>query len=207
MNERTQSLFLAWQKEFVNCQKELVELDSVGGDGDLGIVLADGFSALAKEFSESEQTDLGKLLYAAGKLLNKTASSSMGTLLSCGFIEAGKRLKGKTAWDREALSVLVEGMAAGVEHMGKAKEGEKTFLDAIYPAARAMRDHIEESAPQMLAAASAAAMEGVQRAKQMQAVHGRLAFRGANSIGIVDPGTMAAYHFIKAMERAVCTWR
>ena len=86
MNERTQSLFLAWQKEFVNCQKELVELDSVGGDGDLGIVLADGFSALAKEFSESEQTDLGKLLYAAGKLLNKTASSSMGTLLSCGFI-------------------------------------------------------------------------------------------------------------------------
>lgn len=131
MDQKTQSLFEAWKEEFNDCRDELTELDSVGGDGDLGIVMMDGFQYLHDEITAVGENDLGKLFYTAGKLFNKAASSSMGTLLSCGFMECGKRLKGKQTLSQPDLIILVEGMAEGVERMGKAKEGEKTFLDAI----------------------------------------------------------------------------
>ena len=95
MEAKIRALFQAWKEEFIACREELESLDSVGGDGDLGIVLMDGFTYVEKELSVSTQKDLGKLFYMAGKLFNQAASSSMGTLISCGYMEIGKRLKGK----------------------------------------------------------------------------------------------------------------
>lgn len=206
MEAKIRALFQAWKEEFIACREELESLDSVGGDGDLGIVLMDGFTYVEKELSVSTQKDLGKLFYMAGKLFNQAASSSMGTLISCGYMEIGKRLKGKQVLESADLVTITEGMADGVARMGKAKEGEKTFLDAIYPALRALKATIADGDVAAWKAASEAAMMGVQRAKEMKAVHGRLAFRQSDSIGIVDPGTMAAYHWIKAIERAVEAW-
>ena len=206
MNEKTQSLFKSWEKEFTECKEELTQLDSVGGDGDLGIVMMDGFHYLYSEITKTSQEDVGKLFYMSGKIFNKAASSSMGTLISCGFMEIGKRLKGKTTFSKDDLITVVEGMADGVAHMGKAKEGEKTFLDAIYPAVRAMKESKQEDCVSMMEKATISAEEGVMKAKQMKAVHGRLAFRGEDSIGIVDPGTVAAYHFIHGIKCAVEEW-
>lgn len=206
MDQKTQSLFEAWKEEFNACRDELTELDSVGGDGDMGIVMMDGFQYLHDEITAVGENDLGKLFYTAGKLFNKAASSSMGTLLSCGFMECGKRLKGKQTLSQPDLIILVEGMAEGVERMGKAKEGEKTFLDAIYPALRAMKEHAQSDCTVMMEAAKSAARQGVINAKEMKAVHGRLAFRGEGSIGITDPGSVAAYHFVNAITSAVRKW-
>ena len=101
--------------------------------------MGDGFKAADQFVHDSMETDLGKLFYQAGKCFNNAASSSMGTLLSSGFMNIGKSLRGKTALANEELLLLVREMAAGVKQTGKAEEGEKTFLDAIYPAARSYR--------------------------------------------------------------------
>lgn len=192
-------LFESWNIIFQANVDELTRLDSVGGDGDLGIVMSDGFKAVNEFVHNSEETDLGKLFYQAGKCFNNAASSSMGTLIASGFMNIGKKLKGKTEINQEELLILVQGMAEGVQTIGKANEGEKTFLDAIYPALRAMEAELKQSANVFLKAAVEAAEEGVKAAAQMEARHGRLAFRKEASIGITDPGSVAALLYIEGI--------
>lgn len=196
-------LFDSWNTIFQENIDELTRLDSVGGDGDLGIVMGDGFKAVKEFVYSSEETDLGKLFYQAGKCFNNAASSSMGTLIASGFMNIGKKLKGKTEINQEELLILVQGMAEGVQTIGKAKEGEKTFLDAIYPALRAMEAELKQSLNVFLKAGVEAAKQGVKDATEMQARHGRLAFRKEASIGIIDPGSVAALLYVEGILKTV----
>ena len=107
-----EKLFTQWDLIFQANIETLTELDSVGGDGDLGIVMGDGFRAANQFVHDSIETDLGKLFYQAGKCFNNAASSSMGTLLSSGFMNIGKKLKGKTALANEELLLLQIGRAS-----------------------------------------------------------------------------------------------
>lgn len=196
-------LFTQWDMIFKEHVEELTRLDSVGGDGDLGIVMNDGFKAVKTFVHESNENDLGKLFYQTGKCFNNAASSSMGTLIASGFMNIGKKLKGKSELDNDELIILAEGMAEGVQAVGKAKEGEKTFLDAIYPAVRAMKAESSQQPIEFLKAGVEAADQGVKDAAQMEAMHGRLAFRKEASIGITDPGSVAAYLYIKGILKAL----
>lgn len=196
-------LFDSWNMIFQENVDELTRLDSVGGDGDLGIVMGDGFKSVKEFVYSSEEADLGKLFYQAGKCFNNAASSSMGTLIASGFMNIGKKLKGKKELEQEDLLVLVQGMAEGVQTIGKAKEGEKTFLDAIYPASRAMEAEMKQTANVCLKAGVEAAKQGVEDAAQMEARHGRLAFRKEASIGITDPGSVAALLYVEGILKTV----
>lgn len=196
-------LFDSWNMIFQENIDELTRLDSVGGDGDLGIVMGDGFKAVNEFVHNSEETDLGKLFYQAGKCFNNAASSSMGTLIASGFMNIGKKLKGKKELEQEDLLILIQGMAEGVQTIGKAKEGEKTFLDAIYPASRAMEAKMKQTANVCLKAGVEAAKQGVEDAAQMEARHGRLAFRKEASIGITDPGSVAALLYVEGILKTV----
>ena len=73
----------------------MTALDSAGGDGDLGVVMRDGFRIADEFVTDSDEHDIGKMIYMAGKKFNSIASSSMGTLISSGFMKIGKQLKGK----------------------------------------------------------------------------------------------------------------
>lgn len=203
MNELVLKIFKCFKDEFESSRDELEKLDSVGGDGDLGIVMRDGFADVYEYMNTIDEDDIGKEFYLAGKKLNQVASSSMGTLLSSGFINAGKNLKGKSCLDKESLVILVESIAEGIQKLGKSKEGEKTILDAICPAARAMKENVELDETKMLEKGLLAAQEGIEKAKDLVAKQGRLAYRKEASIGVTDPGTVAAYHLIHAIYIAV----
>ena len=89
-------LFDAWEATMVENREYLIRLDQVAGDGDLGLSMTDGFSAInAYMKANPGQEDLGTQFYFAGKTMNTHASSSLGTLISSGFMEAGKAFKGK----------------------------------------------------------------------------------------------------------------
>jgi dihydroxyacetone kinase-like protein len=47
----------------------LIELDANSGDGDLGLTMSKGFAAAKEKANASEETDLGKLLFAAGSAI------------------------------------------------------------------------------------------------------------------------------------------
>lgn len=203
MSIDVREIYKNWSIIFTDNKDRLIELDSVAGDGDLGLVMYDGFTALYKDVLANPEEDLGKLFYRTGKLFNNVASSSMGTLISVGLMTVGKKLKGKKELEKEDLILILEGIAEGVQNIGKAQEGEKTFLDAIFPALRAAKENVDKSAKEMMQEAVKAAEKGVENAKNMVAKHGRIAFRQEASVGIVDPGTVAALLIVEGIEKTI----
>ena len=178
----------AWKKIFADNRDYLVELDNVAGDGDIGLVLSDGFAKVFDDIETSTEQDIGKLLFRCGRVLSMEAPSSMGTLLAIGFIRASKALVGKKYLDTSDIAFLMREIADGIAEAGGAKEGEKTILDSLYPGIRALENNQVSPPSTALAAAINEAQRGFDAATEMIAKHGRIAFRGADSIGIADPG-------------------
>lgn len=188
-----------WSHLITDNQNYLIDLDSVAGDSDIGYVLSDGFKEVTASINECSDEDIGKLLYFAGKVLSNKAPSSMGTLLAIGLINAGKKLKGKLELDNSGILDIFEYLAEGVMQTGKAIEGEKTFLDSVLPAVRAGRANVHLGTLLMAQEALVAAKKGFENATQMVAKHGRIAFRGLQSVGIQDPGAAVGVFLIQGL--------
>ncbi len=168
----------------------LVELDSRNGDGDLGISMSSGYQAVKEYLQTAEETDLGKVLMKCSSVFNESAPSSLGTITAFGMMGMAKTLKKKTEC---TLEELAEAMEAGIQMImdkAKSKPGEKTILDALYPAVEALKAHANEDAKTAFAAAAKAAAEGSESTKQMRSVHGRAAYYGDKSIGMIDGGSV-----------------
>lgn len=191
--------FLKELKEIMQHNKDyLIELDSVVGDGDLGLTMQDGFAAAYSAVADNEETDIGKLLYTAGKAMGNAVPSTMGTLMASGFMNSGKVLRGKTELSKDDCVSLFRGYMEGVATLGKAKVGEKTFLDGIAPAVDAMEEamKVSDDRKDIAEKAMQAAKRGVDNTTTMRAMHGRAAIRGDASITLIDPGaTVAALMF------------
>jgi dihydroxyacetone kinase-like protein len=91
----------------------------------------------------------------------------------------------------------------GVSQIGRSVEGEKTMLDALFPADRAMQEALEEgrSFQDILLAGAEAAQKGVEYTKTIQASKGRAAYLGMRSIGHQDPGATTIMLMLQAMHR------
>jgi len=168
----------------------LVELDQQNGDGDLGVSMSNGFKAVCDGLSASEEKDLGRLFMSAGKLFNEASPSSLGTILSFGMTGMAKALRGNEETD---VGGLADAMQAGLDLiMEKAgsKPGEKTVLDALHPGIAALKEAAGEGKAAFGKAAAAAA-EGSESTKEMRSVHGRAAYYGDKSIGLLDGGSVA----------------
>jgi len=189
----------------VENKDHLINLDSVVGDGDLGLTMSDGFSAAYKAAESFDGDDAGKLLYGSGKAMSIAVPSTMGTLMASGFMNAGKVLKGKTELQDSDIVTLFQAYMDGVSGRGKAKIGDKTFLDGLFPAVEALRASVQKGEALSTGAqkASAAAEEGFKNTATMIAVHGRAATRGEASRSLLDPGAAVAMLMMKAFAKSV----
>ncbi len=183
----------------------LIELDSVVGDGDLGLTMSDGFVAASKQAQSLDENDIGKVLYMAGKAMSTAVPSTMGTLMASGLMQAGKVLKQKTQCDNNDVVSLFAAFEEGVANRGKAKVGEKTFIDGIHPAVESLQAscNANESLATMASKALTAAQEGYENTATMLAVHGRAATRGEASRSLKDPGAYVAKLMMEAFTKAV----
>jgi dihydroxyacetone kinase-like protein len=198
--------FLMELKDIMTQSKDyLIELDSVVGDGDLGLTMQSGFAAAYEAIEDKTEEDVGKLLYTAGKAMGNAVPSTMGTLMAAGFMNAGKVLKGKTDLSNEDYVTLFRGYMEGVANLGKAKVGEKTFLDGIAPAVTAIEESVNsgESLKTSAEKAELAAKNGVKNTTTLQAMHGRAAIRGEASISLVDPGATVAALIFEAFNQSL----
>lgn len=198
--------FLKEADRIMNENKEyLIDLDSVVGDGDLGLTMGDGFKAAYEAVKDGAETDAGKLLYQSGKAMSVAVPSTMGTLMASGLMQAGKVLKGKTELDNLDLVTVFQAYLDGVANRGKAKVGDKTFLDGLDPAVTALRESISsgKSLKEAAKQAAAAAEKGFENTTTMVAVHGRAATRGEASRSLKDPGAAVAMLLMKAFDASV----
>lgn len=183
----------------------LIALDSVVGDGDLGLTMSNGFKAAYQAVLETEEQDIGKILYGAGKAMGSAVPSTMGTLMASGLMNAGKVLKGKTQINLSGLHSLFYAYMEGVMNRGKAKIGEKTFLDGLFPAVESIGESAAkgETFKEAAQAALKAAEKGFNDTATMIAVHGRAAMRGEASRNLEDPGAAVAKLMMQALLQSI----
>lgn len=176
----------------------LVELDRQNGDGDLGLYMKSGFEAVENALQSSEEKDLGRLFMLISRTMNENAPSSLGTILSVAFAGMAKTLKGK---ENATLSEITLAMETGVEKIMEktgSKPGEKTVLDSVCPAIAALKDS-DLPDEKRLALAAKAAAEGSESTRDMRSVHGRAAYYGDKSIGVLDGGSVVGKLLFEAL--------
>ena len=183
------------QKEF------LTELDNVIGDGDHGINMARGFSEVIKKRDSLAKMDAGDMIKNLGMILVSTVGGASGPLYGTAFMKAGMFLKGKeevTFPDfLKAFACAIDGVMA----RGKAAEGEKTMLDAMLPAKRAMEQEwtISGDGKKSMEEGLTAARKGIEYTKTIIATKGRAAYLGERSIGHQDPGATSFVFLLEAI--------
>jgi phosphoenolpyruvate---glycerone phosphotransferase subunit DhaL len=184
----------------------LTQLDAAIGDGDHGTNMRRGFEAVGKALAgQGEGTPPGRLLVVAGKTLVATVGGASGPLWGSALRRAGRALGDAEAFDGSQLAFALDAAIEGVVELGAAAPGDKTMVDALVPAARALHDALDAglSLEQAARAAADAAREGAEATTPMQARKGRASYLGERSIGHQDPGATSAAIIIAAMSRAV----
>ena len=180
----------------------LTALDQAIGDGDHGINMDRGFSAIvamldAREAPAADATDpaaSADVLRQAGKTLISTVGGAAGPLYGTAFLRGAAALAGEHPSTAAAFVAALEAAAGGIAGLGKAAEGEKTMLDALFPAARAARAALEGGGDfsTVVAAAHDAADAGVAATIPMLATKGRASYLGERSVGHQDPGATSS---------------
>lgn len=189
-NQRMRKVFASISGGMTQNRDYLIELDAQNGDGDLGISMDNGFKAVSDWLCRSDETDLGRLFLQCGKVFNEAAPSSLGTIISFGLMGMAKVMKGReTAGADEMADAMDAGVRVIMEKAGS-KPGEKTILDALCPAIDVLKATAGEEDKVRFDKAAQAAAAGSESTKQMRSVHGRAAYYGDKSIGILDGGSV-----------------
>lgn len=169
------------------------ELDSVAGDGDFGMSLSKGFKVLKEEWEQLPKEDIGGFLKECGMLITEHCGGASGPIWGSAFRGAGKYAAGKTELDVKELGELLYTAVEAIQKRGGARLGDKTLLDALIPAAGALKKSGEagEDMLQAMKKSAAEAVAGAERTKEIIASRGRASYLGERSLNYPDAGAMA----------------
>ena len=189
----------AIQNIMVENKEFLIGLDAKYGDGDLGISMENGFRAVSDYAANTPQADLGEILRGCSSAFNTAAPSTLGTLFSFWFMGMAKTLKGQEeATFPEVCQGILDGICLMMQR-GKSAPGEKTILDAILPAATALKENCDKAPTQAFQAAYVAAKQGLEETRNMVGKHGRIAYYGEKTLGDTDAGATAGMLIFQAL--------
>lgn len=203
------ALFAAWIEEIartVRAEKDrLTRLDAAIGDADHGTNLDRGFTAVTQALAGIEHDSPGSLLALVGSTLIRKVGGASGPLYGMAFREAGKALGDTSEVSVVELSTALEAALAGVQKLGSAAEGDKTMVDALAPAVRALTRAAQEGKTprEAIGAAASAASAGAEATVPMQARKGRASYLGPRSVGHEDPGAASTALVLGALRTAV----
>lgn len=189
----------------IAAEPELTRIDMVIGDGDHGIGMKTGFTALKRELSENDYPSPFGLFHACGLCLVKSMGGSSGVLFGTLFIGGLEHIRNLDSLDGAAMFAFLGGGIDAVMRRGKAKAGDKTMVDALLPAKAHMERAISKtrSVGGILKAAEVGALEGVEATKAMLPRLGRSKNFRETAIGWPDPGAVSVSVLFGALAGAL----
>jgi dihydroxyacetone kinase-like protein len=186
-------------------EEHLNHLDNAIGDGDHGTNMARFSRIILSDLPElsAGNGDLGEILHHIGMRCITEIGGSAGPLFGKFFLQASISNIGNTSMEAANWVLAFEDGTMGVSLIGRSTEGEKTMLDALFPAVRAMQEKLEEglSLPEIFLAGAEAAENGVEFTKTISANKGRAAYIGQRSIGHQDPGATTVMLMLQALHK------
>ena len=183
----------------------LSELDGAIGDGDHGVNMAKCFREVKKKLAESTAEDVGTLFKDVGMVVMNSVGGAMGALYGTFFLKLSQSSAGKTEVNINDLVAMYQTGEQGILDIGKANLGDKTLIDSLSPAVRAIEAAEKDGKP--LAGALAdfeqAAQQGMESTRDMLAKMGRASRLGERTIGHQDAGATSCYFILRSLASAV----
>ena len=180
----------------ISMEGRLNELDSGCGDGDCGSTLATGAKAIQAAMSRLPHAHPLALMHELASLAENMGGSS-GGIYSILLTSAGRAFQDQVggevkpdAWVR----ALKYGLEAVMKY-GGAAPGDRTMIDALYPALTVLESNLLElltSPGPVLVKAAEAASKGAADTKRMKAKAGRASYVASDKVTAEDPGAVAA---------------
>jgi phosphoenolpyruvate---glycerone phosphotransferase subunit DhaL len=186
---------------------ELTRLDQAIGDGDHGTNLERGMRKAVEKIAGVPEGDVGAQLKTVGMALISSVGGAGGPLYGTLFMQMGQSTAGKEELDAEAFADALEAGVKGVQARGKAEPGDKTMVDALLPAAEALRAAAGEGADlaAALRRAADAAREGRDATVDLVARKGRASYLGERSRGHQDPGATSSHLLLESAATALAS--
>jgi phosphoenolpyruvate---glycerone phosphotransferase subunit DhaL len=183
----------------------LQQLDAAVGDGDLGFTVVAGARSVLERIESLTDETAKTLLVEAGKAFNRAASSTFGTLFSAALISAGKTGGEKKDLTLNDLSLMLGAAIDIVQQRGRAKLGDKTFLDVLIPVHQALNSLAgqERTLADIAAQLVMVADDALQQSAALEAKAGRASYAGERSKGVKDPGGAAICVVIKSFAETL----
>ncbi len=199
------TMMLAAAEAIAQDKDHLSELDGVIGDGDHGVTMDIGWTAVkAALFAAPADDTITQTCTKAAKAFLDAVGASSGPLYASAFNSAGKAVADRLNLDAAATAAWVEGMLNGILKRGGASIGDKTMIDAWAPAAKAALASVPTGDPHtVLSAATQGAKDGAEATCDMESKRGRSKKLGQRSVGHMDPGAASAHTILSAMLAAL----
>ncbi len=203
----TRDEVLEWIRAYAGVIAEnnqyLTQLDAAIGDADHGANMNRGFQAVITKLPGVADKDIGTILKTVGMTLISTVGGAGGPLYGTFFIQAGTVAAGKQELNLEDWSAALDSAIQGIKTRGKAEPGDKTMVDALVPAADAIKGAVAEkvSLGDALKKSAQAAEEGMKATTPLVARRGRASYLGERSAGHQDPGATSSFLMLDTAAR------
>ena len=198
-HEDVAAILIKLAEVFEQNKDHLNDLDTKIGDGDHGLSMARGFTAVAKYVKEKAPATIGAMLMDCGMQFNEAAGSTIGILMFSAMREAGKGIKDKVEVTLSDLAAMLEAAIQGIMKRGKAQVGQKTILDSLHPALVVLQQGLESGMDEekLVAEVIRAAADGAEKTRDLRPEAGRARWCSERSQGQSDPGAVSGHLIIK----------
>ncbi len=186
----------------IDAEGMLTELDTIIGDGDHGIGMKTGFSALRTLLQEQQFTDTFTLLKESGLMLIKVMGGTSGVIFGTMFIGGLSAVKDKDPITVQDFAEYIDLGTKAISVRGKVDRGAKTMYDALAEARDSLLKAAEENADvhAFFLAGAEGAERGAEATKPMQSRMGRSKNFRDRPVGHPDSGAVSTSLIFRALS-------
>jgi dihydroxyacetone kinase-like protein len=184
---------LAAADKIIESEPILTDADRALGDGDHGVGMERGMTAVKEALAGKDFPSAGKVFVAVGTAMMSSMGGASGAIFGILFRSGGKAVGDVTEFTAAGLASLLREGTDQVMTKG-AKPGDKTMVDALFPAAAKAAEVSGDPVDEALSAA------GRDASKDMVATMGRAKTLGENSLGKPDAGAVSVAIILAAMS-------
>ena len=182
----------------------LSDIDGAIGDGDHGVNMNKGFT-MAQEALAKDPGDLAHGMKILARILMMRIGGSMGPLYGKLFKTLGGTFSDHVRIDAPLFREALLRVRQTMEVLTPARTGDKTLVDALYPAITAFDRALEEGRgfSEALGEMKNAAERGRDATREMVAKLGRSSRLGERSRGVIDAGAASCALLLGVMADGI----
>ena len=181
-------------------EAELTEIDARFGDADHGFTMVKICNTI-EEALEASDGNIKEMLDDAAMAVMRLNGGSAVPLWNTWLDGMQEGAPESEEMDTGALKEMFSRAFEELDDMSGAKVGDKTLMDTLIPATKAIEEYEGEDEAGLFAAAAEAAEKGAENSKNFPSKFGRAKSYGAKTIGTPDAGAMSMAYFFKGLAK------